>query len=113
MTGDPKTKRKGGAKPARKDLLQGTVRVPEHVVYRSFPAETVVLNLKTGRYHGLNPTGGRMLEVLDRVGRVAEAAEQLVAEYGKPRAEIERDLGAFCADLAKRELIEVDASERD
>jgi hypothetical protein len=28
------------------------VRLPEHVVYRSFEAETVLLNLRTGEYYG-------------------------------------------------------------
>ena len=39
--------------------LQGKLRVPDHVVYRSFPGETVALNLNTGRYHGLLHSGGR------------------------------------------------------
>ena len=84
-----------------------TVTVPDHVVYRTFTNETVVLNLQTGTYHGLNPTGGRMLEVLERVGRVDEAASRLAAEYARPLAEIEEDLCAFCQDLERRGLIEL------
>ena len=33
--------------------------VPEHVVYRTFVSETVVLNLQSGHYHGINTSGGR------------------------------------------------------
>ena len=47
-------------------LLAMKARVPENVVHRQFAAETVILNLDTGLYHGLNVTGGRMMEVLDR-----------------------------------------------
>ena len=68
------------------EMLDLNVRVPDHVVHRSFVAETVVLNLQTGRYHGLNPTAGRMLEVLDDKGSVREAASVLAEEYGQPRA---------------------------
>jgi hypothetical protein len=81
-------------------------RVPDHVVHRSFPAETVVLNLQTGKYHGLNPTAGRMLETLDRLGSVDEAAAVLAGEYGQPLDTVRADLAAFCSDLIERGLIE-------
>ena len=85
--------------------LQQRARVPEHVVYRQFAEETVVLNLKTGTYHGLNVTGGRMIEALTASVTVGEAAKVLAAEYGVPLAEIEADIVAFCQALAQRELL--------
>ena len=65
-------------------LMGATVRVPANVVYRPFPAETVVLNLDTGTYHGLNNTGGRMLELLDQLGEVKQVAGVLQAEFDQP-----------------------------
>ena len=88
-------------------LLRARVRVPGHVVHRSFIAETVVLNLQTGRYHGLNPSAGRMLEVLDEVGELSDAVARLTEEYGQPRDLIEQDLVRFCRDLLDRRLIEL------
>jgi hypothetical protein len=82
-----------------------TVRIPEHVVYRTFAKETVVLNLHTGGYHGLNPTAGRMLEVLTRSSTVGEAADSLAEEYGVPRDELAADLHGLCRQLLERELI--------
>lgn len=93
--------------PAQAAVLRASVSIPDHVVFRSFVQETVLLNVNTGRYHGVNPTGGRMLEILQQRGSVAAAAEQLAQEYGQPLQEIQRDLCSFCADLAKRGLIEV------
>lgn len=91
-------------------LLSATVHVPKHVVYRSFEAETVLLNLNTGQYHGLNRTGGRMLELLEETaGDVREAIDRLAGEYGEQPADIEDGLASFCAGLAERGLIEVDA----
>jgi hypothetical protein len=84
-----------------------TVRLPKHVVYRAFVYETVVLNLETGKYHGLNPVAGRMLELLDRNGSVEDTAERLAAEYGQPQEEVAADLLAFCSDLIDRGLIEL------
>jgi hypothetical protein len=87
--------------------LDGTMRIPDHVVYRSFPGETVALNLTTGRYHGLNPVAGRMIETLAETGNVEAAAALLAQEYEQPAARIEADLRGLCADLIERGLIEV------
>jgi DNA gyrase inhibitor GyrI len=92
----------------RSSLAKAKMTVPHHVVYRSFPTETVVLNLQTGKYHGLNRTAGSMLDALKQAGSVREAAAAIAVEYGQPAATIERDLCDLCAALLERDLIEVD-----
>lgn len=89
------------------DLTAATIRVPMHVVYRTFAQETVVLNLNTGRYHGLNPTAGTMLTALERQATIGEAAAWLAAHYEQPLGEIEGDLRALCLDLVERGLIDL------
>ena len=93
-------------------ILASSAAVPKHVVYRAFAHETVLLNLEAGRYHGVNPVGGRMLETLERSGTVAEAAAYLADEFARPRGEIERDVCAFCRDLHERGLIELSRDDR-
>ena len=93
--------------PADFPIPIARVSIPEHVVYRAFAAETVILNLETGRYHGLNATGGRMLELLDRCDSVAEALVELAGSYGKQPVEVEQDLRVFCTRLHERGLIDV------
>src|SRR3954469_21085357 len=92
---------------AQKNLLDAIVVIPGHVVYRDFASETVLLNIETGTYHGLNPVAGRMLETLDRVGRVRDAIPMLAAEFEQPIDVIERDLAALCDGLLQRGLLEV------
>jgi hypothetical protein len=87
-------------------LLAARVRLPQHVVHRSFVAETVLLNLQTGRYHGLNRTAGRMLEALEQAPTVGAAIPVLAAEYGVEPEQIQRDLLALTRGLLERELIE-------
>jgi len=87
------------------EVLQQRARVPDHVVHRVFAEETVILNLETGLYHGLNVTGGHMLKVLGASATVGEAARRLAAEYEQPVEQIEEDLGAFCLALAQRDLL--------
>ncbi len=94
--------------PNAASLLTSRIRVPQHVVYRSLPSETVVLNLQTGRYHGLNPTAGSMLEALKQASCVRDAAAAVAEEYGQPQADVEQDICELCNALLARELIELD-----
>lgn len=87
-------------------ILDRGFRLPDHVVYRSFALETVVVNLERGVYHGLNPTAGRMLESLERAPSARAAARSLADELGEPLEQIEADLVAFTSDLLERGLIE-------
>jgi hypothetical protein len=84
------------------------VTIPQHVVFRAFVEETVVLNLESGRYHGLNPTAGRMLELLGELGEVDAVAERMADETGEAQSRVADDLRAFCSSLSERGLIEVD-----
>jgi Coenzyme PQQ synthesis protein D (PqqD) len=91
-------------------LLASKVKIPQHVVYRSFPSETVILNLNTGKYHGLNATAGRMLEELERAASVRDAASVLAKSYGQAQSIVEHDLCDLCSALLERGLIEADGS---
>lgn len=93
--------------PSRPDLLDERIELPQHVVYRSFPSETVVLNLQTGKYHGLNPSAGQMLEAIERAGPLADAASEVAGLLGQPLPVIERDMCELCRLLLDRGLVEI------
>ncbi len=95
------------ASPSTSELLAARMRMPQHVVHRSFVAETVMLNLNTGQYHGLNPTAGRMLEVLDAAPTAGAAVPELAREYEVEEQQIQGDLIALCQGLLERGLIEI------
>ncbi len=90
------------------ELLRASAKVPQHVVYRNFPAETVVLNLQTGKYHGLNATAGHMLKEIERSPSLADAARALAELYEQPGEVLEHDVCELCRSLLTRGLIEVD-----
>lgn len=90
------------------DVLRGHIRIPEHVVFRQFEDETVLLNLHTGTYHGLNATGGRFLELARETGSLMTAAQQIAAEDNHPVDDVVRDMIELCRGLAVRDLIEID-----
>jgi hypothetical protein len=93
--------------PPRASVSSKRVAIPQHVVFRSFVEETVVLNLESGRYHGLNRTAGRMLELLGELGDVEAAAAAVADETGAPGERVRADLDELCDSLAERGLIEL------
>jgi hypothetical protein len=86
--------------------LDVKVRVPRHVVYRNFAAETVVMNLETGGYHGLSPAAGRVLELVDRAGTVRLAAARFASDEDTPLDQAERHCEALCASFVDLGLLE-------
>jgi hypothetical protein len=86
------------------------VVVPDHVVFRGLAEETILLNIETGHYHGLDRVGGRFFEVIRECEGLGAASRRLAAEYAQPLPQIEADLVRFCVDLESRGLIEL---ERD
>jgi hypothetical protein len=92
---------------APNDLLDAVIRVPEHVIFRSFSSETVALNLETGTFHGLNSTAGRMVELIARASRARDAVGQLAEEYGVSDEQIAADMQNLLQVLVDRSLIEI------
>ncbi len=93
------------------EVMAATARVPAHVVSRSFEEETLLLNLESGQYHGINATGGRLLELVsaeDSDGNVGDAVAQLAKECVMEPDEIAGDLANFCLQLEERGLIELE-----
>jgi hypothetical protein len=88
-------------------LIDACLRLPDHVVHRSFVAETVLLNLQTGNYHGLNPVGGVMLEAVNDAPSVRHAAEVVAARYEQDPAVVQGDLLTLCEQLLERGLLEI------
>ena len=81
--------------------------MPPSVVARAFADETVLLNLQTGMYHGLDGTGRHFYEVLQEATDIASASARLAEDYEQPLERIEADMQRFCTDLRDRGLIEL------
>jgi hypothetical protein len=92
------------------DVRGAKATVPAHVVFRAFAQETVLLNIRTGQYYGVDPIGGRFLEAIQAGPDLATASETLASEYGQPLDRIQADLTAFVDALAQRGLVELGAA---
>ncbi len=92
------------------ELCRSRAEIPQNVVYRRFVAETVLLNLNTGKYHGINPSGGYLLELLEKLGSVEQVAATLAREYGLPLERAVDDLCDLCVELEQRDLLVLSSS---
>lgn len=81
--------------------------VPEHVVFRTLVSETVLLNIQTGTYHGMDEIGSRCFEVLRESDDLQSALEALAKEYDAPEERIRQDLIGYCLELLSGGLIEL------
>ena len=69
--------------------------------------EAVILNLKSGLYHGLNPVGARVWELVQQPTRVDAIRDTLTSEYDVDAQTCTRDLLVVLEDLLGAGLIEV------
>ncbi len=84
----------------------GKTRIPEHVMSRAVGHETVLLDLASGTYFGLDAVGARMWALMAESRALDEVAATVAAEYGAERARVESDLMELVSTLESRGLIE-------
>ena len=87
--------------------LTDKITASDDVVARVVAGETVLLNLATGTYFGLNEVGGRIWQLLDSGGcTLAEAAVKLEAEFEVSLEAAQADVLSLAGDLTEHGLIE-------
>jgi hypothetical protein len=89
--------------------MNDSVTVPEGVLSRELEGETVLLNLETGVYFGLDPVATVMFTELRDRGSIRAALDALVETFDASPADIERDLLAFADSLIAKGLIQKSA----
>jgi hypothetical protein len=87
--------------------LKGKVSIPDGVLVRELQGESVLLNLNTESYFGLDDVGTRMWAALTGSPSVQAAYEMLLAEYEVDAARLRADLHGFIEKLKEMGLIEL------
>ncbi len=82
------------------------VRVAPDVLFRELDGESVILDLKSERYLGLDPVATRMWQLITSCESVAAAYELLVQEYDAEPAQIRQDMDEFLQKLLSLGLVE-------
>jgi hypothetical protein len=85
--------------------LADRVTVPDGVMARQVGEQTVILDLASGTYFGLDEVGTHAWRLLEQGRSLEEVCAAIEAAYDAPRAEIERDLLELVAELEARNLV--------
>jgi hypothetical protein len=86
---------------------QSRFKIPPHAVSRAVGDETVILDLASSRYFGLDSVGARIWTLFDEGKSFGETCDMLLGEYEVGRDRLEADLRELVAKLLERQLIEV------
>ena len=86
------------------------VKVPDDVLISNLQDESVILDLDSERYFGLDPVGTRMLSVLTTSDSIEAAYESLVQEYDVDREVLRQDLVALVEHLLEQGLVQISPS---
>lgn len=81
------------------------VRVPDDVLISNLQEESVILNLDSERYYGLDDVGTRFLSVLNTADSIEAAYEKLRGEYDVDAKNLRHDLLELVEDLVGQGIL--------
>ncbi|HZI61754.1 MAG TPA: PqqD family protein [Pyrinomonadaceae bacterium] len=84
------------------------VRVPDEVLISNLQEESVILNLNSERYFGLDDVGTRMLSVLAESNTIEAAYERLLTEYDVDPQLLRNDLTSLIENLLEQGLVAIE-----
>jgi hypothetical protein len=85
--------------------LNTRLSVPHHVKSRLVGDETVLLDLESGKYFGLDGVGKRIWEAVGEGLMLGEIAAVVVSEYKVEEEQAQSDVIDFASDLVRRGLL--------
>lgn len=84
--------------------LDTVVSVSGDAVFRELEGESVVLNLETGRYYGLDEVGTRAWRAIEPKGALRLALDRVLQDFAAEPATAEADLLELAASLIDKGL---------
>ncbi len=87
-------------------LKQANLKIPDQVVTRQVGDETVLLNLESGTYFGLDPVGSRFLELLEAESALTAVIARMLEEFEVSEAQLEADLLRLVDEMLASGLLE-------
>jgi len=83
------------------------VKIPDHVLVSDLQGESVILNVNSERYYGLDRVGTRFLTLLSDCDSIEHAFEALLAEYDVNADTLRNDITDLLNDLSEQGLVEI------
>ena len=85
------------------------LRIADDVVVRDVAGESVLLNLSTGTYFGLDAVGTRLWHLIAEHGSTTLVLKILLTEYEVDATRLQKDLDALIEQLLAKGLLTTDA----
>lgn len=82
--------------------------MPDEVLISNLQEESVILNLNSERYFGLDDIGTRMLSVLAESNTIEAAYERLRVEYDVDPQLLRNDLTSLIENLLRQGLVAIE-----
>ena len=79
--------------------------IPPNVIAREVGEETVILDLASGTYFGLDSVGARVWQLVGEGRSLGDICDVLLQEYEVDRATLVADVVRLAADLSARGLV--------
>lgn len=87
------------------------LRIADDVVFRDLAGESVLLNLTTGTYFGLDAVGTRLWHLLKEQGSAEAAIATLQREYDVDERRLRQDVESLISRLLAKGLLTTDADQ--
>ena len=91
--------------------LESSFTINEGIIARELDGETVILNLSSGTYFGLNAVGTRVWQLLESHTSLKEVLDTMGDEFEVEAAMLEADLLRLVAQFSREELVSQSAPQ--
>lgn len=81
------------------------LRISDAAVIRQLDGESVILNLQTGIYFGLDRIGTRVWQLIDQLGDLDSIVRVMEEEYDAESDVLRADVEALIAALLEKQLV--------
>ena len=82
--------------------------IPAQVMARQVGDETVILDLGSGTYFGLDPVGARIWQLIGEGKTLGEICDTMLDEYDVTRESLEHDVMELVARLLEQKLVSIE-----
>jgi hypothetical protein len=87
------------------------LRIADNVVFRNLAGESVLLNLDTGTYFGLDAVGTRLWNLVAEHRSTAQVINILLSEYDVDEPRLQTDVNTLIDQLLAKGLLRTDAEQ--
>jgi len=88
------------------------VTIPSHVLMRVLDKESVLLNIQTEHYFGLDAMGTRMWKAVTTAPNIENGFQQLLKDFPVDPEQLREDFTELLQKLAQKGLVTITAADK-